>query len=238
MDADIDTLGLKDLKALIAQAGLKFDDCIDKADLRARAREAQAALLASAPQAAAAKPSAAKPTKLGGYDVIVEAPADVLRGEAAADLLIVMLHGLGATNRDLAGLAGLFVQAEPKLAGKKLAFVFPQAPLSPIGAAWWNIDIMGFMSMSMNPDPVAIGKFIRVEPAGFDACRSQMAALITDARALVGGGSALPAGRLLMAGFSQGAITALDIALQRPEGESVAGVVFMNGAPMVVEQWA
>ena len=38
MDADIDTLGLKDLKALIAQAGLKFDDCIDKADLRARAR--------------------------------------------------------------------------------------------------------------------------------------------------------------------------------------------------------
>ena len=39
-EPDVDALGIKDLKALIVGAGLSTEDCIDKADLRARAREA------------------------------------------------------------------------------------------------------------------------------------------------------------------------------------------------------
>jgi len=40
-DSDVGSLSLKELKALITEGGLSFADCIDKDDLRARAREAQ-----------------------------------------------------------------------------------------------------------------------------------------------------------------------------------------------------
>ena len=50
--ADVDTMSLKDLKQLIAKAGLTLDGCIEKPDLRQRAREAQAALAAGAAEAA------------------------------------------------------------------------------------------------------------------------------------------------------------------------------------------
>ena len=44
-DADVDTLSLKELKALIAEAGLTLAGCIEKPDIRARAREAQAVIV-------------------------------------------------------------------------------------------------------------------------------------------------------------------------------------------------
>ena len=55
---DIDSLGIKALKELIVAAGLSTEDCIDKADLRARAREALAA------KAANPKPTAASTSAL------------------------------------------------------------------------------------------------------------------------------------------------------------------------------
>ena len=42
-DDDVDTLGVKALKKLITSAGLSTKDCVEKADLRKRAKEAQAA---------------------------------------------------------------------------------------------------------------------------------------------------------------------------------------------------
>ena len=42
--------------------------------------------------------------------------------------------------------------------------------------------------------------------------------------------------RVVLGGFSQGAITALDVALQGDRNP--AGVLFMSGAPLVVDQWA
>ena len=50
--ADVDAMSLKELKELIAKAGLTLDGCIEKPDLRQRAREAQAALAAGAAEAA------------------------------------------------------------------------------------------------------------------------------------------------------------------------------------------
>jgi hypothetical protein len=40
----VDTMGIAELKRLVAAAGLPLDGCIELPDLRARAREAQAAL--------------------------------------------------------------------------------------------------------------------------------------------------------------------------------------------------
>ena len=40
-NADISTLSVRELKKIIAAAGLSHDDCIEKPDLQQRAREAQ-----------------------------------------------------------------------------------------------------------------------------------------------------------------------------------------------------
>ena len=79
-DVDIDTLGIKALKELITSAGLSTEDCIDKSDLRARAREAQAAAKSkpAAPPAAPPSGGAGGGRTLGGYSCIVKGPPELL----------------------------------------------------------------------------------------------------------------------------------------------------------------
>ena len=160
--SDVDTMSLKDMKELIAKAGLTLDGCIEKPDIRQRAREAQAALAAkAAAPPPAARGGSAKQT-LGGYSCIVKAPDDVLSGAVAADLAVVVLHGFGASNSDFADVPSLI---DPHLDGKRVLYVFPQAPMSAIGAAWWQIDLMGFLTIATAGE-AAIAKMIREEPKG------------------------------------------------------------------------
>jgi len=237
---DVDSLSLKELKALIQESGLSFADCLDKADLRARAREAQERLAATA---APSKPAPGRRTvverEMAGYACKVSGPEDVLGGSAAADLVVIMLHGLGATNSDLVEVPAVLGQIEPALGSRKLLWVFPQAPMTPIGAAWFTIDVMKFMMMQMSPDERMIAQLIREEPEGMGLCRGSMRRLLDEARGLGGGGGApLPYKQVLVSGFSLGAMTALDTALQLSAEDTVAGVVCMSGACIVVEQWA
>lgn len=93
----------------------------------------------------------------------------------------------------------------------------------------------------MTRDDTLMASIIRQPPEGIGQCRERMTQLLAECRALAGGAEAsspLPWKRVLLAGFSLGAITALDIAITRPQGEDVAGVLAMNGAPICVEEWA
>ena len=85
-DADIDGLSLKELKALITSASLSFADCIDKADLRARAKEAQAALQQA--QAAAPPTPQRSQRNIAGYectsDFLPNSVATLTRGSIAS----------------------------------------------------------------------------------------------------------------------------------------------------------
>ena len=45
LDATIDGMSVKELKALITDGGLRFQDCTEKSELKARAREANEQLL-------------------------------------------------------------------------------------------------------------------------------------------------------------------------------------------------
>ena len=83
-EVDIDSLGIKALKEFITEAGLSTADCIDKNDLRARAREAAAAK-ASAPPASSssaesASSSSRKTMKIGVYECIVQGPPELING--------------------------------------------------------------------------------------------------------------------------------------------------------------
>ena len=46
---DVQSMSVKELKALIKRAGLSFQDCFEKADLRTRAKEAAQKLAAAPP---------------------------------------------------------------------------------------------------------------------------------------------------------------------------------------------
>jgi|AntAceMinimDraft_1070359.scaffolds.fasta_scaffold146834_1 hypothetical protein len=97
-DADFEALGVKALRELIASAGLTTQDCVEKSDLRQRAREAQAKL-AARPAAAVSPAAGAKSsrTTIAGYECTVCAPSN-------PNLLVVLLHGFGASSGDFADL--------------------------------------------------------------------------------------------------------------------------------------
>ena len=215
--ADVNDLSIKQLKALIAAAGLSSAGCFEKSDLRAAATMAQQRL-ANAPS----KPQTPGTRTLGGYECLVSGYV------GSADLAVILLHGLGASNTDLASLAPML-----RVPGKRILFVFPQAPRHPMmNSAWWDINPMTFMTLQSGPDGPGVAAAIRDEPPGLKACRVNMNTLLDDVGKL--GGVAL--GSVVLGGFSQGAITALDIALQ--SDQQCAGVLFMSGAPLVVDQWA
>jgi predicted esterase len=66
---------------------------------------------------------------MGGYSCLVQGPADLIAGNAGApaDLLIIVLHGLGATNRDLVDVVPMLIEQEPKLSAARIVTVCPGA---------------------------------------------------------------------------------------------------------------
>mmetsp|Transcript_11888 Transcript_11888/g.40543 ORF Transcript_11888/g.40543 Transcript_11888/m.40543 type:complete len:317 (+) Transcript_11888:27-977(+) len=242
-DADVGSLGVKDLRALISKAGLRHDDCLELPDLRQRAREAQARLKVSPPDGASAPDPAgragggkhtAKRDHLAGYECTLQGPAGVLQGGKKADLVVIFLHGFGASNSDFDSLPDMLGLTAPE-ASLSILWVFPQAPVGNMFVpAWWTIDVMQWMG-AMQAGEGSIAKLIRDSPPGLPECRASMLRLVAEARARAGG---VDASRVVIGGFSQGAMTALDTALSMPDGQRVGGVVSVSGAPIVVEEWS
>jgi len=246
-DEEIAALGIKALKEYIVKHGLSTDGCIDKDDLRSRAKEAYVHAQ-SAPKAAAAPSNASKTQTFGGYPCIFQAPEDLQNGNGGesqpADILIVTLHGLGATNGDFRDIVSVLQSHDSsgKLRNARIVFVAPQAPMGAMGSSWWNFDVMGFMMAQQARGAereALIAQLIRKEHPGMDVCRTNMMKLLDETRAIAGGsGGPLPWSKVLLSGFSLGSITALDVALYLGAGETVGGVVVMNGAPVTVDKWA
>ncbi len=137
-------------------------------------------------------------------DAIVLAPA------APATASVIWLHGLGADGRD-------FVPIVPELklpASAAVRFVFPHAAMRPVTLnmgmrmrAWYDIKTL-----------TAEG---RADEAGLRESVARVAALIAAERAL-----GVASERIVIAGFSQGAATALHAALRHPE--PLAGVLALS----------
>ena len=129
------------------------------------------------------------------------------KGEATA--LVVFLHGYGADGADLLGLADVL---GPHLPGA--AFVAPDAPDRCSGGGF------GFQWF---PIPRFDGSTEAMAAAGVEASAAELNAFL-DARLAEEG---LTPDRLVLVGFSQGAMMSLHIAPRR--AEAVAGVVAISG---------
>jgi phospholipase/carboxylesterase len=129
------------------------------------------------------------------------------KGQATG--LVVFLHGYGADGADLLGLADVL---GPHLPG--VAFVAPDAPEPCVG---------GGFGCQWFPIPWIDGSAQAAADAGLDASVADLDAFL-DARLAEEG---LTADRLVLVGFSQGAMMSLHVAPRRPE--AVAGVVAISG---------
>ena len=128
--------------------------------------------------------------------------------EGKARSLVVFLHGYGADGADLLGLADVL---EPHLPGT--AFVAPDAPeryAGGFGYQWF-------------PIPRFDGSSEAMAAAGIAASSADLNAFL-DARLTEEG---LAPDRLVLVGFSQGAMMSLEVAPRR--SQAVAGVVAISG---------
>jgi phospholipase/carboxylesterase len=128
-------------------------------------------------------------------------------------LTVICLHGYGADMRDLAPLAPEIPVERP------VRWIFPNGPetLDWGGRAWFPIDVASFEEAQRTGKPRDLSSG---EPQGLAQSRLELQAFIEALGA--------PWDRLVLMGFSQGAMMAVDLALRAPKAP--AGVAILSGA--------
>jgi phospholipase/carboxylesterase len=131
----------------------------------------------------------------GGLEVVTSGP---LREQDRGGVAVVLLHGWGAPGDDLLSLAR-------ELARPGVRFILPAAPLAMPGGgrAWWHFD--------HDPPSYASREVATTSPGKphpqLQAARSAVQALLQRIR------ERYAPDEVALAGFSQGAMLALDVAL-------------------------
>lgn len=166
-------------------------------------------------------------TRLGELDCVV---VDALPEGASPELAVVLCHGLGAPPTDLVPLAPELVQLKPEL-GPKVRFVFPGAPLQvemmwQRVPAWFPLPPEVLMGRERDWD-----KFAAATPEGLAQARRGLMSLLSELSVA----SKLPYGRIVLGGFSQGAMLTTDVALRMEEAP--AGLCILSGSLICQDEW-
>ena len=148
---------------------------------------------------------------------------DVPSNQDDADL-IILFHGFGADAFDLQTLSEVVKTPKPT------DWIFPQGPLEvPIGPgwtgrAWWHIDMNAIQDAASRGET----KDLSTEaPAGLIKIRPVILEMIKQTRT--------PWNKIILGGFSQGAMLATDIFLHAPEAPK--GLIVLSGALINQEEW-
>lgn len=158
--------------------------------------------------------------ELAGLTTRVVGPDD-------AAITCVLLHGFGAPGDDLVSLAGeLEIDAPVRL-------VFPAAPIELGGLygdarAWWRLDLARLEDELRRGVP----RDHRDEtPDGLVEARDHVMRMLDQLTARL----AIAPDRLVLGGFSQGAMLSLDVALHR--ATPPAGLILMSGTLIAEAAW-
>jgi phospholipase/carboxylesterase len=130
--------------------------------------------------------------------------------------LVVLLHGWGAPGDDLVALGRLY-------AGPRTRVVVPAGPLPHAfgGRAWWDLDLDRLQRRDRS--------LMTDVPDGLPAARTKVQALLTDLRAR------FRPELLVLGGFSQGGMLAMDVALAADP--PVDRVAVLSGALIAEPVW-
>lgn len=133
-----------------------------------------------------------------------------LEPDSPATACVIWMHGLGADGND-------FVPIVPELnlpTGHGVRFVFPNAPTMPV-------TINGGYVMRAWYDIVSAELDKRADESGVRRSQALIEELIADQRS-----EGIAADRILLAGFSQGGVIALQTGLRHPE--KLAGIMALS----------
>jgi len=166
----------------------------------------------------------------GSLESILIAPRAV-----APAVLVVLCHGFGAPGTDLVTLAEELVPLLPE-GDLKPAFLFPSAPLSleeshgmPNARAWWLINMAKLAELSAVDNLDALRDEI---PPGIDEARQALEdcveACLSDKQWF--------ASKLVLGGFSQGAMLSVDTAMRSKRLSPVA-LIAWSGALICESSW-
>lgn len=134
--------------------------------------------------------------------------------EEGSRLTVVLFHGYGADARDLAPLRSYIPRKTP------LRFVFPDAP----GNMWFPIDERRLQQAQMTGIPWDPSKD---EPPGLAQARENAFVFLEELE--------VPWNKLILGGFSQGAMLATDLTLRAKEGP--AGLAILSGTLLNEPEW-
>ncbi|MEM1030595.1 MAG: hypothetical protein AAF928_04375 [Myxococcota bacterium] len=149
--------------------------------------------------------------------------------DAATPPTVVLMHGFGAPGTDLVPLG----RALPAPPGTR--FLFPEAPM-PLppefggggGRAWWMIDVVRLQLGLMSGQARALKD---EDPSGLLEARERLVSMLDAFEAAHG----LDRRRLVLGGFSQGAMLATDVALETDV--TLAALVLMSGTYLAASRW-
>ncbi len=148
-------------------------------------------------------------------------------------LAVVLCHGYGAPGTDLVPLSWEVTARNPRLSDF-VHWVFPAAPLhlDQVGAfdgrAWWHLDVSAFLMA------VAAGHmdmWRQTVPEGLPTARQMLQRLVDQVLQHTG----LSPQRLVLGGFSQGAMLATDVALRSELGPCALAV--FSGTLIAENEW-
>lgn len=168
-------------------------------------------------------------TEMGGLHCRVVDGTEAAGGELKG--VVVLCHGFGAPGDDLVGLAPEAMRRRPELM-KHVRFVFPAAPLALDmafgGRAWWHIDMERLQLAMMTG---AIRDMSQEVPEGADQARRALLSVLEELQRMTG----LGMDRIVLGGFSQGAMLATDVALRLDEGP--AALALFSGTLLMEDEW-
>ena len=166
----------------------------------------------------------------GGLESILIAPRGVV-----PKLLVVLSHGFGAPGTDLVSLAEEMVPSLPE-GSSKPAFLFPAAPLDleeshgmPSARAWWLINMAKLAELSAVDNLDALRDEI---PPGIDEARGALEDCIENCLS----DKQWSAAKIVLGGFSQGAMLSVDTAIRSKRISPVA-LIAWSGALICESAW-
>ena len=145
---------------------------------------------------------------------------------------IVLCHGFGAGGDDLVSIADEMVKADGGF--KHFAFLFPEAPIDMSAEAgfesraWWMIDVDEIQRLGEASEFDALKA---ATPDGLPGCNAMVKEVIDYVRSEF----ELPLSKIVIGGFSQGAMVTTDVALSLEE--PVGGLIVWSGTVICESKW-
>jgi phospholipase/carboxylesterase len=144
---------------------------------------------------------------------------------------ILRCHGFGAPGNDLVSLARVVD------VGRDVRWFFPEAPLEVdvgpgvSGRAWWDIGMEQLMTHLMRGDIDAAMKRLDEIPPGLEPAKQALSSTIE----VLAKEHGVTRDRLIIGGFSQGAMLATEMFVSSPE--PFAGLVVLSGTRLGGDMW-